>query len=70
MDFNVSDILLLILGFCGNMIGVAIAIAIAVVVIKFTLSIIGELLSYSWKAVHKPSYDKFQTKLKNRKVKK
>jgi uncharacterized membrane protein (DUF485 family) len=70
MDFNLSDILLFILNVCGNLIGLAIAIAIAVAILKFTFSVVQELLSYSWKAIHKPSFDKFQNKLKQRKAKK
>jgi hypothetical protein len=70
MNINVSDILLFILNVCGNLIGLAIGLAIAVAILKFTLVVLKELLSYSWKAIHKPSFDKFQNKLKQRKVKK
>jgi hypothetical protein len=66
----VSDVIMFIFDIFFNILGIAISIALVVAVGKIVLSIVGELLGYAWKTIHKPSFDKFQAKFKQRKVKK
>jgi hypothetical protein len=65
-----NDAVLFVFGLFFDILAVAVTIALIVAVGKIVLSIVGGLLGYAWESIHKPSFEKFQAKFKQKKVKK